>query len=278
MTVPAVDDRIVPPVTEIGATTLPSPPASGRVLAAARRVRLGDVSPRGRARLDALARYLQDVARDDSADAQFPDPMAWVVRRTLIEVTTAPRFQEMLELATWCSGFGGRWAERRTRIAGDGGGAVDAASTWVHIDWRTAAPRRLPEEFHEVWGRAAAGRRVSARLILPTEPGADASQITWSMRACDLDVMGHMNNAAHWAAVVEAADRLGVALSTFRAELEHIAPVEPHGDLRLWAQRAGEGADIWLTVDGVTASAARVRPLATASAARVRPLESSASS
>ena len=261
MTVPAVDDRIVPPVTEIGATTLLSPPASGRVFAAARRVRLGDVSPRGRARLDALARYLQDVARDDSADAEFPDPMAWVVRRTLIEAATAPRFQEMLELSTWCSGFGGRWAERRTRIAGDGGGAVDAASTWVHIDSRTAAPRRLPEEFHQVWGRAAAGRRVSARLILPTEPVADASQITWSMRACDLDVMGHMNNAAHWAAVVEAADRIGVVLPAFRAEMEHIAGVEPHGDLRLWARRAGEGADIWLTVDGATASAARVRPL-----------------
>ena len=261
MTVPAVAGRIVRPVIEIGATTFPAPPASGRMFSTARRVRLGDVSPRGRARLDALARYLQDVARDDSGDADFPDPMAWVVRRTLIEVTTAPRFQEILELATWCSGFGGRWAERRTRIRGEQGAAVDAASTWVHIDWHTGTPRRLPEEFHEVWGMAAAGRKVSARLLLPAEPGPSATPVGWSLRACDLDVMSHMNNAAHWAAVVEAADRLGVAPAGCRAELEHISPIGPDGDLRLWAEPADAGADVWLTVDGASATVARVRPL-----------------
>ena len=261
MTVLAVAGRIVRPVIEIGATTLPSPPAAGRMFCAARRVRLGDVSPRGRTRLDALARYLQDVARDDSGDADFPDPMAWVVRRTLIEVRTAPRFQERVELATWCSGFGGRWAERRTRIRGEQGAVVDAVSTWVHIDWDTGSPRRLPEEFHDVWGMAAAGRKVSARLVLPADPGPSAAPVGWSMRACDLDVMSHMNNAAHWAAVVEAADRLGLTLAGYRAELEHISPIGPHGDLRLWAESADGGADVWLTVDGATATAARVRPL-----------------
>ena len=246
---------------EIGATVLSPPPLGGRVFTAACRVRLGDVSPRGRARLDALARYLQDVARDDSADADFPDPMAWVVRRTLIEVACPPRFQEQLELATWCSGFGGRWAERRTRIRGDRGGSVDAASTWVHIDARTGAPRRLPEAFFEVWGQAAAGRRVSARLILPATPAAGSTDIGWSVRAVDLDVMGHVNNAAHWAALVEAAARLDVATGPLTAELEHLAAIEPDRDVGLQAAGSGGGADVWLTADGATATAARVRPL-----------------
>ena len=43
---------------------------------ASRRVRLGDASPRGRLRLDACARYLQDIANDDSRDAGSPNPTA----------------------------------------------------------------------------------------------------------------------------------------------------------------------------------------------------------
>lgn len=248
-------------MVEIGATVLNPPPVSGRIFTSGCRVRLGDVSPGGRARLDALARYLQDVARDDSADADFPDPMAWVVRRTLIEVASPPRFEEQLELATWCSGSGGRWAERRTRIRGDGGASVDAASTWVHIDARTGAPRRLPEAFYEVWGAASAGRRVSARLVLPATPAAGSDEVGWSLRAVDLDVMGHVNNAAHWAALVEAMARVEVAPGSLTAELEHIAAVEPGRDVGLWAQGSGGGADVWLTVDGAAATAARVRPV-----------------
>ena len=46
-------------------------------------MRLGDVDPSGRLRLDAIARYLQDVASDDAADAGLDT--GWVARRTLIE-------------------------------------------------------------------------------------------------------------------------------------------------------------------------------------------------
>ena len=67
---------------------------------AARRVRLADVSPAGRLRLDAATRYLQDVSADDTADAALADAEAWVVRRTVIEVRAFPRYQEPLTLAT----------------------------------------------------------------------------------------------------------------------------------------------------------------------------------
>ncbi len=44
-------------------------PPQGRIFTAARSVRLGDVTPRGRLRLDATVRYLQDVSHDDTEDA-----------------------------------------------------------------------------------------------------------------------------------------------------------------------------------------------------------------
>ncbi len=44
-------------------------PTIGRTFTGTARVRLGDVTPKGRMRLDAVARYLQDVANDDAVDA-----------------------------------------------------------------------------------------------------------------------------------------------------------------------------------------------------------------
>ena len=88
----------------------------------ARRVRLADVSPAGRLRLDAAARFLQDLSADDTADAALEDAEAWVVRKTVIEVAAFPRYLEPLELATWCSGTGSHWAERRISIQGERGG------------------------------------------------------------------------------------------------------------------------------------------------------------
>ncbi|MFM2076244.1 MAG: hypothetical protein RJA49_134, partial [Actinomycetota bacterium] len=57
-----------------------APTGVGRVYHGTGVVRLGDSSPGGRARLDAIARLLQDVADDDARDAGFGD-FAWVVRR-----------------------------------------------------------------------------------------------------------------------------------------------------------------------------------------------------
>ena len=92
------------------------PTGAGRSYTARRRVRLGDATPNGRLRLDAVARYLQDVANDDGRDADWSDPHWWVVRRTVIDVRTFPVYLQEVDLTTWCGGVGSHWAERRTRI------------------------------------------------------------------------------------------------------------------------------------------------------------------
>src|SRR5215217_7895312 len=58
--------------------TLVPVPERGRTFTASRLTRLGDVSPGGRLRFDAIARYLQDVANDDAVDAALEGAMAWV--------------------------------------------------------------------------------------------------------------------------------------------------------------------------------------------------------
>jgi acyl-ACP thioesterase len=233
-------------------------PTAGRVFSAARRVRLGDVAASGRLRIDAAARYLQDVARDDSADSGLQRPMAWVVRRTYLDVVQAPVFQEHVELATWCSGFGSRWAERRTVIEGDLGGRVDTVALWVHVDPDTGRPARLGPDFAALYGEAAAGRVVDARLTHEPRPPEDARPRPWPWRAADFDILGHVNNAAYGAAIEEVVrdeDDLG---SAFRAELEYRDPARPGSVGEIVGVRRDGVTEAWVLADGRVACSARV--------------------
>jgi acyl-ACP thioesterase len=224
-------------------------------------VRLGDVTVSGRVRVDAIARYLQDIARDDSADSGLPNPMAWVVRRTLIEVRQAPVFQERVELATWCSGVGARWAERRTTVAGEHGGLVETATIWVHVDPDSGRPARLGPEFAALYGDTAAGRKVDARLAHPAEVPPGAVVRPWLWRATDFDVLAHVNNAAYAATVEEAlaADTVGPAtIDGCRVELEYRDPALL-GSVATWALApSDDGLGVWVLADDRLAFTARL--------------------
>jgi acyl-ACP thioesterase len=237
-------------------------PDEGRTFTATRRVRLGDVASSGRLRLDAIARYLQDVADDDTRDAAYEDATGWVVRRTVIDVARFPRFLEPLSLTTWCSGTGGRWAERRVSITGEHGGAVEAATLWVHLDPRTMRPQPLPTSFFEVFGPSTRGRRVRSALRLP-DPGPDATSVRWPLRATDLDVMHHVNNAVSWVAVEERLVERRDLRAPLRAELEHRAAIDAGADVTLTWTDGPAALHVWLVdAAGGVPTGALVQPLA----------------
>ena len=112
-----------------------------------------------------------------------------------------PRYHEEVELATFCSGTGPRWAERRTQLTGDRGALVEVAALWVFVDRAERASararRRLPHASTPSPpagdGSAAAwctARRLRARAVRP-----------WPLRASDFDVLDHVNNARSLEAV-----------------------------------------------------------------------------
>jgi acyl-ACP thioesterase len=220
------------------------------------------VSPAGRLRLDAAARYLQDLSADDTADAALPDAEAWVVRRTVIEVRAFPRYLEAIDLATWCSGTGSHWAERRVSMSGASGARIDGATIWVHMDLARGRPTRIPPGFEEIYGEASGGRTVKARLVHADPPEGAASQ-SWPLRFTDFDVLEHVNNAAYWEAVEEALSARRDLRAPLRAEVEHRNAIErgAHVEL-LTADTDGGGLDLWIAADGDVASTARVVPLA----------------
>lgn len=212
----------------------------GRRFTAARTVRLGDVDPAGELRLDSVARYLQDVASDDALDAGLPNALGWVVRRTLVRVTEPAVAGERVELATWCTGSGRSWAERRTTVRSERGAAIDAVSLWVQVDVTSGRPARMTEQFFDIYGTAAGGRQVSAKLSLPGRPPVDATREgSWRFRRADLDQFGHVNNAAQ---LVVVEERLAAGARRGTVEIEYVGAADADTDHDLLT----DGATSWL--------------------------------
>lgn len=233
-------------------------PERGRRFTASRRVRWGDADARGRLRLDAVARYLQDVANDDTRDAGHDPRAPWVVRRTAIEVLVPPAVGEVLALTTFGGGLGSRWAERRTSMVGDAGGRVEAASLWVCLDPVSGRPARLTEEFLATYGEAAGGRRVSSRLVLPPPP-PEVTRRPWPLRSTDVDRLRHVNNAATWEPVEDELARRGVEPA--RAVLEHGDAIDPADAVELASVAGPDGAvSVWLLVGTAVRASALVHP------------------
>lgn len=207
-----------------------APTGVGREFTARRRVRLGDATPRGRLRLDAIARYLQDVSNDDTRDANWSDPHWWVVRRTVIDVHQFPTYLQEIDLMTWCGGLGSHWAERRTQIRSlDGEVLVDAAALWVHVDQHSLQPSRVPDDVVTTLNASANGRSIGARLLLKQKDFADSDAVhtPWILRSSDFDAVGHMNNAAYWEIVEEHLSEHRSLRAPLRSIVEHVVQVEP---------------------------------------------------
>jgi acyl-ACP thioesterase len=226
-------------MSELPATVLLPLPSSGRRFTAERTVRLGDVDPSGQLRVDAVARYLQDVASDDAVDAGLSNALGWVVRRTMIRIERPPSVGERVRLVTYCTGAGRSWAERRTSIAGEQGTAVEAVSLWVHVDVATGRPVRLGDDFAAIYGESAGGRVVTSKLSFSGGPTSPAVTVPWTFRRTDLDPFGHVNNAAHWAVLEEvlqsqSASRCGVG------EIEYVAPASADTPIQLVVDRNGQ--------------------------------------
>jgi acyl-ACP thioesterase len=160
----------------------------------------------GRLRLDAIARYFQDVAMDDVDETGWgaPDHL-WVLRHIRVDVLGPFIDDDRVELRTWCSGTAAVAAGRRLSVTGDRGGRVELDSVWVHL-----APDARPARIGEfgAYAAAAGGRIVSPRVNLP-HPPADGVRTGWPLRMTDIDLLGHVNNAVYWQAVEQCLLRAG---------------------------------------------------------------------
>lgn len=233
-------------------TELVDPPAGGRAFERRLRPGIADAVGGGRVRLDAIARWLQDVAYLDLLDAGFEERGAWIVRRARLRVDSFPRFGDEFTLSTFCSGIGRFSAERRTTISG-GSAAVEAVGLWVWLD-ESGRPARFPERFVEIYAPSAAGRNAPVRLRHP-DPPPKCERLPFAFRATDLDVAGHVNNSHFWAPIEE--ELAGAEPERLDAEIEYRDPALPGEHVLL-----RDGAARWIAAadGGVLASVMIDRP------------------
>ncbi len=232
------------------------PPASGRTFSLPMRPLLGDCAPSGRMRLDALARWAQDVAYADIEDAGLEQVAVWVVRRTRIKVARFPRFAEHFEVQTFASGLGRMWAQRSTVVtpvhAGGGIGpthttpvatapVVELVSLWIHLDPVRLVPSVITQAELDIYAEAAGDRRCPHRLTHP-RPHAASEASEWVFRRTDTDLADHVNNAAYWEPLEEELLAGEVEPSGVDVELEFRTPAQPGRVLLL-----RDGSHRWLT-------------------------------
>jgi acyl-ACP thioesterase len=230
-------------------------PTEGRVYSARRIVRSTDVTQDGRLRLDALARYLQNVAEDDLADSGLPNRVLWLVRRCSVTIGVMPRMGARLSLRTFCSGNGPRWAERTTTLVAADGIAVQATAVWAAVSPESGRPIAPGEDFLAVYGPSAQGNVVSARLSHPRAPGQVAGR-PWPLRAADFDTAGHVNNAVTWAAVEDVLAEAGRLPG--RAEVEYHRAIMPGCQPVLATGGEPREPMMWLLDDGHLLASARL--------------------
>jgi acyl-ACP thioesterase len=213
-------------------------PQAGRAFEQAMRPGFADADAAGRCRLDAIARWLQDVASADMIDAGFEGHGAWIVRRSRIRVERFPRFGEDLVLRTFCSGFGRFSAERRTSIRGESA-VVETVSLWVCLDPERGRPMRFQPDFIAVYEESAGGRDANVRLRHP-DPPAEGNRTAWHFRTAEMDPAGHINNSHYWVPLEEELGA-GPEPESIDAEVEYRDPA-PAGEAVL----VRDGSSMWI--------------------------------
>ncbi len=200
--------------------------AAGRLFQYEIRIGLGETDIFGRLRFDALARIAQDIAGADLEDSGLDGEGVWILRRTGLRINTDVTYGSRLQVSTFCSGVGRSWASRRTVVKDGAITVADVASLWIQTDPETRAPKSLSDNFMEVYGVSADGRKVSTRLSATALEENFTKEIDWSFRFCDFDLIGHVNNVSYLYPLEEVlsatyGDRLAESRPTIDVIIEY---------------------------------------------------------
>lgn len=219
-------------------------------------VRLADTDQHRRLRLDAVARYMQDIGfehLDHTPDGAVHQ--GWVVRRNVIDVIAPITFGADVTLSRWCAATSNRWCNMRVRIEGSDGGLIETEAFLIHFDMDSGLPSRMSDAFLEPMLATTTEHRLRWKAALPTAVPAQASSREYPLRITDLDWLGHVNNAAYLGAVEEL---MGDPDAPYRAIVEYAKPLVMADSLTLASTADGGVLDAWFVVGDEVRASARV--------------------
>ncbi|MEV6562890.1 acyl-ACP thioesterase domain-containing protein [Nocardia sp. NPDC051756] len=248
-------------------SVLPERPTAGTPFETGWPVRLADTDGDQRLRLDAIARYLQDIGFEHLDAVEDGDThRGWVVRRTVMDVLKPIQFGERVTLRRWCSGLSTRWCNMRVQISGSAGGLVETEAFLIHFGTESGLPARMSDRFMEPMLAATTEHRLRWKAALTDPaPAADADGVTvrpFPLRITDIDMLDHVNNSVYLSGVEEVlTEHDDLKSGPHRAIIEYVKPLKSGDDVDLAAFRTGSALDIWFTVGGETHAVTRVVPI-----------------
>lgn len=181
----------------------------------------------GAMRLDSLFEELSEAAAAH-AEAHglgfpqlFPQGKTWVLIRLSLEMGAMPAYREDYTLHTWSRGPSGFIARRDFLAQGaEGQDLIRASSSWLMIDIASRRPQRLDgldaslaSLDHPILGRDAEKLALQA----PEGEGTARRELgRVAVRESDIDLNGHVNNAAYIRAMTDLMAVAGQPLARLR--------------------------------------------------------------
>ncbi|MFW0788027.1 acyl-[acyl-carrier-protein] thioesterase [Gordonia sp. CPCC 205333] len=222
-------------------------------------VRLADTDQHRRLRLDAVARYIQDIGYEHLGHTPGGDVhQGWVVRRNVIDVIAPIEFGADVVLQRWCAATSNRWCNMRVRIEGSDGGLIETEAFLIHFDVESGLPSRMSDAFLEPMLATTTEHRLRWKPALAKTAADEVEVRDYPLRTIDLDWLGHVNNAAYLGAVEEL---MGEQVVPYRTIVEYAKPLVLADHLTLASTASEGGLDAWFVVGDDVRASARVEPL-----------------
>lgn len=169
------------------------------------RIGLFDIDYRLKLRIEAMARFFQEIAVHHSTgmgigpEVLLEKGVAWFLSRLEIEVFRYPVLGEEIRIVTWSRGFKGYKGYREYLIDSPKGEIARGSGVWLFFDSMRKRITKVPSE-------------ISARYEIEQEKWFDNEIDDWifcgriepeqemeiSLRYSDFDVNGHVNNTVYF--------------------------------------------------------------------------------
>jgi acyl-ACP thioesterase len=230
-------------------------------------VRLADTDGDQRLRLDAIARYLQDIGFEHLDAVEDGDThRGWVVRRTVIDVLKPIELGEHVTLRRWCSGLSNRWCNMRVQICGSNDGLVETEGFLIHFGTESGVPARMSDRFMAPMLASTNEHRLRWKAALtdpmPASDQPGVHELPFPLRVADIDWLDHVNNAVYLCALEEIlATHTDLMSRPHRAVIEYAKPLKAGEQVRLIGRRDGSALDVWFAVADDPRAVSRVTQL-----------------
>lgn len=221
---------------------------TSRVFESKRRIRVADCDSRGKLRVDAIARYLQDIGYDDTEDIGVGDGGLWVARSIEMDfsgITKWPNRNEFIGLSTFCSGIGHAFAQRCVDIKSKSNESIRTLTVWVSIDER-GKPTQVPSWLAQAYPFAEKIKSKRTLEVIDPQQEFDGTIVDWPLRASDLDINNHANNSVAFDALYESAQIMDVKQPK-QVRIEYHHPLGVGDNTNIFMRQSDFGFEAWLT-------------------------------